>query len=81
LDEAVPSALHLSDRYVNNTIEADHGRLKARLRPMRGRKRALQTVAAGHAFVRTYAAATTSSVMTVGRTIAHARLQPVGRAP
>ena len=53
VDEAVPSALHVTDRYANNTIEADHGRLKARLRPMRGlqRARSLQTVAAGHAFV------------------------------
>jgi transposase, IS6 family len=59
VDEAVPSALHVTDRYANNTIEADHGRLKARLRPMRGLKRArsLQTVAAGHAFVQTYGAA------------------------
>jgi IS6 family transposase len=37
----------------NNTIETDHGRLKARLRPMRGLKRSqsLQTVAIGSAFV------------------------------
>ncbi len=34
-------------------VEADHGRLKARLRPMRGLKtiRSLRTIAAGHAFV------------------------------
>jgi transposase-like protein len=34
-------------------VEADHGRLKARLRPMRGMKsiRSLRTIAAGHAFV------------------------------
>jgi transposase-like protein len=34
-------------------VEADHGRLKARLRAMRGPKtiRSLRTVAAGHAFV------------------------------
>jgi transposase-like protein len=53
VDEAVPSARQVTDRYANNTIEADHGRLKARLRPMRGltRARSLQTVAAGHAFV------------------------------
>ena len=53
VDEAVPSARHVTDRYANNTVEADHGRLKARLRPMRGLKRAqsLQTVAAGHAFL------------------------------
>jgi transposase, IS6 family len=34
-------------------IEADHGRLKARLRPMRGlkRHRSARILAAGHAFV------------------------------
>jgi transposase, IS6 family len=34
-------------------VEADHGRFKARLRPMRGLKtlRSLHTVATGHAFV------------------------------
>jgi IS6 family transposase len=37
----------------NNRVEADHGWLKARLRPMRGLKRLrLATViAAGHAFI------------------------------
>ena len=33
LDELVPSALHTVEQYANNPIEADHGRLKARLRP------------------------------------------------
>lgn len=53
IDEIVPAARHVTERYANNTIEADHGRLKARLRPMRGLKRvrSLHTVAAGHAFV------------------------------
>lgn len=53
LDELVPSALHTVARYANNPIEADHGRLKARLRPMRGlkRHRSARVVAAGHAFV------------------------------
>jgi IS6 family transposase len=39
--------------YANNAIEADHSRLKAWLRPMRGlnRFRSAQTLAAGHAFV------------------------------
>jgi transposase-like protein len=34
-------------------IETDHGRLKARLRPMRGRKRdrSARVIVAGHAFV------------------------------
>ena len=53
LDELVPSAMHIVERYANNPIEADHGRLKARLRPMRGlkRHRSARTLAAGHAFV------------------------------
>jgi transposase-like protein len=36
VDEMIPSALHTVELYANNPIEADHGRLKARLRPMRG---------------------------------------------
>jgi transposase-like protein len=31
-------AWHRTDQYANNRIEADHGRLKARLGPMRGLK-------------------------------------------
>jgi transposase-like protein len=52
-DELIPSALHIVEQYANNPIEADHGRLKARLRPMRGlkRHRSARTLAAGHAFV------------------------------
>jgi transposase-like protein len=38
LEELVPAAWHRTDRYANNRVEADHGRLKARLRPMRGLK-------------------------------------------
>ena len=53
LDELVPAALHRVERYANNPIEADHGHLKARLRPMRGlkRHRSARILAAGHAFV------------------------------
>jgi transposase, IS6 family len=53
LDELAPAALRETGQYANNRIEADHGRLKARLRPMRGIKtlRGLGTVARGHAFV------------------------------
>jgi len=42
-----------AERYGNNRVEADHGRLKARLRPMRGLKHlaTAAVVAAGHAFV------------------------------
>jgi transposase, IS6 family len=41
------------DRYANNRIECDHGRLKARLRPIRGLKqdRSARVVTAGHALV------------------------------
>ena len=53
LDELVPAACHVVEQYANNPIEADHGRLKARLRPMRGLKRlrSVQVISAGHAFV------------------------------
>jgi IS6 family transposase len=53
LDELIPSALHTVERYANNPVETDHGRLKARLRPMRGlkRHRSARVLAAGHAFV------------------------------
>ncbi len=53
LDELIPSALHTTERYANNRVEADHGRLKARLRPMRGlkRHRSARILAAGHALV------------------------------
>ena len=53
LDELIPSALHIVEQYANNPIEADHGRLKARLRPMRGlkRHRSGRILAAGHASV------------------------------
>jgi transposase, IS6 family len=39
IDELIPAAFHNVEQYANNRIEADHGRLKARLRPMRGLKR------------------------------------------
>jgi hypothetical protein len=50
LDELIPSALHTVEQYANNPVEADHGRLKARLRPMRGlkRHRSARTLAVGH---------------------------------
>jgi transposase-like protein len=53
LDELLPAAWHRTDRYGNNHVEADHGRLKARLRPMRGLKqdRSARVIIAGHAFV------------------------------
>jgi IS6 family transposase len=39
VDELIPAAFHNTEQYANNRIEADHGRLKSRLRPMRGLKR------------------------------------------
>ena len=53
VDELAPAARHVTEQYENNAIESDHGRLKARLRPMRGLKRlaSARTIAAGHAFV------------------------------
>jgi transposase-like protein len=53
LEELLPAAWHRTDRDANNRIECDHGRLKARLRPMRGPKqdRSAKIVIAGHALV------------------------------
>ena len=38
LGELLPATWHRTDRYPNKHIEADHGRLKSRLGPMRGLK-------------------------------------------
>jgi IS6 family transposase len=53
VEELMPGAFHNTEQYANNRIEADHGRLKARLRPMRGLKRArtARVIARGHAFM------------------------------
>ena len=53
LDELLPSARHVMEQYGNNSIESDHGRLKCRLRPMRGLKqlRSAWVISSGHAFV------------------------------
>jgi IS6 family transposase len=53
VEEFVPGTRHVLKQYANNRIEADHGRFKARLRPMRGLKhvRSARMIAAGHAFV------------------------------
>jgi len=53
LDDLVPTAWHRTDRYENNRVEADHGQLKRRLRPMRGLKTdaGARVVTTGHAFV------------------------------
>jgi transposase-like protein len=46
-------AWHHVERYANNRIEADHSRLKQRLRPMRGLRtdRTAQVIIAGVAFM------------------------------
>src|SRR5436190_1021522 len=53
VDELVPGAFHNTEQYANNRIEADHGRLKARLRPMRGLKHddSASVIIRGHALM------------------------------
>jgi transposase-like protein len=53
LETLLPAAWHRTDRYANNQVEADHGRLKARLRPMRSLKqdRSARVIIAGHGLV------------------------------
>jgi transposase-like protein len=53
LEELLPAAWHRTDRHANNRVECDHGRLKARLRPMRGLKqdRSARVIIVGHAFI------------------------------
>jgi len=53
IEELIPAALHNTGQYQNNSVECDHGRLKARLRPMRGLKteRTASVVIRGHAFI------------------------------
>jgi transposase-like protein len=53
VDELFPAAFHCTEVHANNPLETDHGRLKARLRPMRGlkRDRTARVIVAGHAFI------------------------------
>ena len=53
IEEQIPTAFHNTEQYANNRVECDHGRLKSRLRPMRGLKtdRAASVVIRGHAFI------------------------------
>jgi transposase, IS6 family len=62
LGELLPGAWHRTDQYADNRVEADHGRLKARLRPMRGLKqdRSLRVIVAGLHSCRTFDVDTTS---------------------
>jgi len=62
----IPDAFHNTKQYANNQVECDHGRLKARLRPMRGLKRD-QTPPLSYAVMRSYRTfgeATTNSAPT-----------------
>jgi transposase-like protein len=49
LEELLPAAWHRTDQYANNRVECDLGRLKSRLRPMRGLKqdRSARVIIAG----------------------------------
>jgi transposase-like protein len=53
LDAVLPAVWHRTEQYANNRVECDHGRLKSRLRPMRGLKqdRSARVIVAGHAFI------------------------------
>jgi transposase-like protein len=53
IEDLIPAAWHNTEQYANNRVECDHGRLKARLRSMRGlnRDRTASVVIAGHAFI------------------------------
>ena len=53
IEEQIPNAFHNTEQYANNRVECDHGRLKSRLRPMRGLKteRTASVLIRGHAFI------------------------------
>lgn len=53
IEDLLPAALHNTGQHENNRVECDHGRHKARLRPMRGVKtnRTASMVVRGHAFI------------------------------
>jgi transposase-like protein len=53
IEDLIPAALSNTGQYENNRCECDRGRLKARLRPMRGlkTKRTASVVIRGHGFI------------------------------
>ena len=53
IEDLWPRALDNTVKYANNRVECDHGRLKARLRPMRGLKTdcTARVIIAGHSFI------------------------------
>ncbi len=84
LDELAQTAMHNNtERYANNRVEADHGRLKARLRPMRGLKtfRPARILATGHALSKTCDAATSTSPPTSQPTVGCRRPSMNSRSP
>ena len=78
LDELLPSACHVMEQYANNLIESDHGRLKSRLRPMRGLKRlrSARVISADMPSSRTSAEATTNSAWNSTHSIGFRRPSP-----
>jgi IS6 family transposase len=82
IDDLAQTARHDLEQYANNRVEADHGRLRARLRSMRGLKttRSLHTITAGHAFVQDLrAAGTTRSPSTCPSTTVSVSRSPNSR--
>jgi transposase, IS6 family len=53
IDDLLPGAWRTTEQYAANRVECDHGRLKTRLRPMRGLKtnRTASVLIRGHALV------------------------------
>jgi DDE domain len=66
IQELIPAACHVTEQYSNNSIEAGHGRLNARLQPMRSLKRlrSARVISAGHAFVQISVGGTMNSART-----------------
>ncbi len=70
IEELVPDGFHNTEQYANNRVECDHGRLKSRLRPMRGLKtdHTASVVIEVTPSFRTYDEATTNSAQTAPTT-------------
>jgi transposase, IS6 family len=53
IEGLLPGAFQNTEQYANNRVECDHGRLKERLRPMRGLKRdhSARVIMRGHALM------------------------------
>ena len=53
INKLLPNVFHNTEQHANNRVECDHGRLKARLRPMRGLKtdRGARVAIRGHMFI------------------------------